>query len=400
MGSSLTWLDFSEADQKRSREVIQLFSLRESRDELGIGVVRDILSDAMFPGTSVLHQRARYLLFIPWLFKIGCQKKTGSDLLKYVDTCERKLIVQLKNGSDLVGLIGREAGIKLKVLPSVMYWNGLQRWEILRIKGTRQFVAEFRNARNRGDDAATEGVEEKRSLWDRNIPPAPDGFPNNDAMTFNLTPLEAGWLSERILDTCGGSVLGWCAQNGFVPNNTAFPWDETGFESLPTDLEELVCHAKNFSLLIQGAALIYNFLLATKREDLGFDALERSEAFRQEFDEWADVVRAGHSFSDWDFEAFWQFVVQRSGGRGLPQSFVDSWLAMCRSSNVADLISNPEALKLIEKRETTVKGSKSRLANEKLLRNWGGRSGTRRLSYRWAEVQMLLSDINDGLNRA
>ena len=59
----LTWLDYSEADQRRAREIVAMFSQRESRDELGLGRIRDALSDTLFPGTSVLLTRARYFLF-------------------------------------------------------------------------------------------------------------------------------------------------------------------------------------------------------------------------------------------------------------------------------------------------------------------------------------------------
>jgi hypothetical protein len=62
MVSGLAWLDSSRADQQRMRELLKMFSEQESRDELGIGQVRDAFSELLFPGTSVLHTRARYLL--------------------------------------------------------------------------------------------------------------------------------------------------------------------------------------------------------------------------------------------------------------------------------------------------------------------------------------------------
>src|ERR1700732_3575593 len=52
--------DFSREDQRRMREIVNLFTQSESRDELGIGQVRDAFSDSLFPGTSTLHTRARY----------------------------------------------------------------------------------------------------------------------------------------------------------------------------------------------------------------------------------------------------------------------------------------------------------------------------------------------------
>ena len=61
---SLTWLDFTTDDRHRMRRVLDLFTEQGTVDELGLGTLRDALSDALFPGTSTLQTRLRYLLFI------------------------------------------------------------------------------------------------------------------------------------------------------------------------------------------------------------------------------------------------------------------------------------------------------------------------------------------------
>ena len=43
MPSTLSWLDASAEDQSRMREIVGLFSSKDSRDEIGIGI-RDALS--------------------------------------------------------------------------------------------------------------------------------------------------------------------------------------------------------------------------------------------------------------------------------------------------------------------------------------------------------------------
>jgi len=48
--STLSWLDFSEAERRRALQVVELFAVQETRDELGLGAIRDALSEAMFPG--------------------------------------------------------------------------------------------------------------------------------------------------------------------------------------------------------------------------------------------------------------------------------------------------------------------------------------------------------------
>src|SRR3954447_24392360 len=78
MPSTLAWLDHDEAERRRMQEVVELFRERDTVDELGIGSVRDAFSDLLFPGTSVLHTRARYLLFIPWVYLDLERKTVGS----------------------------------------------------------------------------------------------------------------------------------------------------------------------------------------------------------------------------------------------------------------------------------------------------------------------------------
>ncbi len=46
-----------------------LFRERETRDELGLGAIRDSIADHLFPGTSTIQMRLRYMLFIPWLYR-------------------------------------------------------------------------------------------------------------------------------------------------------------------------------------------------------------------------------------------------------------------------------------------------------------------------------------------
>ena len=42
------------------------------RDEIGFLTVHQRYADRFFPGISVLHTRARYAVFVPWLFEGHC----------------------------------------------------------------------------------------------------------------------------------------------------------------------------------------------------------------------------------------------------------------------------------------------------------------------------------------
>ena len=117
----LAWLDHSDTDQRRARELIATFSQRESRDELGLGGIRDALSDTLFPGISVLLTRAPYLLFVPSLFREGARRGyRGPQLASWVDGQQRRLIDAVRTGGNLGGLIGRNVGPAVRILPSTI----------------------------------------------------------------------------------------------------------------------------------------------------------------------------------------------------------------------------------------------------------------------------------------
>src|ERR1035438_789162 len=134
MPSMFAWLDSSYEDQRRMREIVNLFTQSESRDELGIGQVRDAFSDSLFPGTSTLHTRARYLLFVPWCFVAAPAKcATGGNVERRVEASERALIAGLTDLGATDGLIGRVAGVAVKTLPSTVYWSALRQYAIAQV---------------------------------------------------------------------------------------------------------------------------------------------------------------------------------------------------------------------------------------------------------------------------
>lgn len=69
MASSFAWLDYCESERCKALDVIQAFGDRGTLDELGIGTTRDALSDHLLPGTSTIQTRAKYHLFIPWMYQ-------------------------------------------------------------------------------------------------------------------------------------------------------------------------------------------------------------------------------------------------------------------------------------------------------------------------------------------
>src|SRR5690242_10644146 len=136
--SSFTWLDYSEKQRKQILDVISLFRDQSTRDELGLGTVRDVFADLFFPGTSTIQTRARYFLIVPWIYRALEDKQTPSATVESkARKAELALIQKIHSSDDRDGNIGRVAKLGLKRLPSSVYWQGLGVWGIRVFRGSQ-----------------------------------------------------------------------------------------------------------------------------------------------------------------------------------------------------------------------------------------------------------------------
>ena len=67
--SAFVWLDYSERERRKMLDVVDLFREHDTRDELGVGSVRDAFADMLFPGTSTIMTRARHCLLVAWTYQ-------------------------------------------------------------------------------------------------------------------------------------------------------------------------------------------------------------------------------------------------------------------------------------------------------------------------------------------
>jgi hypothetical protein len=404
MTSAISWLDFSEEDQRSAREILQLFTQPGSVDELGIGPVRDALSDAMFPGTSVLHTRARYLLFIPWLFAEGARlRPAGAPLLGWVDHQERRLIEALRRGGfgDAGhGLIGRNAGASLKHLPSSIYWHALQEWQILTRPGTIEQIAGAPQRTHSVEAALTEFVEHDDAVWDPNLPKPPESFFQMEGAAFSLEAEEAEWLAERIEKSVPGTLLEWLVASNIAPKATSgAPWEDSSVSPAPAELSRVLSHAHLFSAVLHGAALLYKLIVAERCAELGLThTSEKVADYKSRLEVWATGLGGlGHRLTTWPIDQFWGLVM--SANPGIPlltRSFIDKWIALVLPSEGRSVANNEVARQLIGSRERQLKGGRSRLTNDRLLHEWTGSSGADPLTFRWQQVKVLVTDISAG----
>jgi hypothetical protein len=107
---------------------------QDTRDDIGFLLIHQGFADRFFPGTSVLHTRVRYALFVPWLYQqAASSRRRGSDL----DATIRRLLIGLairlkQRGGEPFDVIG---GDKLGQLtsqpPDRVYWTALREWGLL-----------------------------------------------------------------------------------------------------------------------------------------------------------------------------------------------------------------------------------------------------------------------------
>ena len=394
----LAWLDYSETDQRRAQEIVRMFSQPESRDELGLGQIRDALSDTLFPGTSVLLTRARYLLFVPWLYREGARRRhQGPQLSSWVDTQERRLIGALRNGGDSSGLIGGVVGEQVQNLPSTIYWNSLRRFGILRNDGTPTQVAGLRQVSQPSADS-TEYLEQSDVVWDPNMPGPPEDFFALTSCEFALTRQEAEWLAERICLAAPDTLFEYLVGKGNRrPDITQFGWGDDEVNAATGQVRDAVNEARRFAVAMHGAALLYNVLLAERAEQLGLAQYEgRRDHFADLLDQWSDEVEE-HGLREWNLDRLWSLVARQGKPVSpLTRAFVTDWVSLVCGPIGTELAGYQTARRLIRDREIRQKRGQARLTNDRLMRQWGGASGSGRLNFRWPVVARLLNDIADG----
>jgi hypothetical protein len=228
-GPFFGWLDTSEDERRRVMEVIAAFREPDTRDELGLGAIRDAFANRLFPGTSTVQTRARYFLFVPWVYVDLERRHTGSgEVERRARRAEVALIDALAAGDDPAGVIGIDARANLQRLPSSIYWQGLVAWGICQFPGSQaqyhRSLDAFYEARAGGaardDDGEPVGGRVIRN-WHAGLPPAPEGFPHH--ATVPLTAGEAAYLRERVMANAPGSLLAFLVDRG-APEEPPYTW--------------------------------------------------------------------------------------------------------------------------------------------------------------------------------
>lgn len=383
--------------------LLSLFSEREARDELGIGGIRDSIADQLFPGTSTIQTRLKYMLFVPWLYaRLESRGVTSSAFQAAGRQAEGQLLGELLRNvpEGEWGVIGREAGSTLKRLPSSVYWAGTGAWGLRRFAGTQQQyfahvdrIQSVRKARRRRDDGEEHDGDGPGDTWHpRLLQLMSETFPAG--ADLSLSRDESALLLDQWQLTQPHSLLTWLALDADKTGGLAqadWIWAHPRATEFPPRIRALLEHGQRFSCLVEGAALLYNLQLS----ELG-EREERVGEYAAQLAEWGEQHRP--LLDGWDLGTFWPLVMGHGHGiSGETCRFVQAWLDAALEAGPTIGKLQPARI-LIEARETRLKGGRSRFRNRAALNQWGGSSGLQRLSYRWPTASDFLQEWHAGMN--
>ena len=406
MEGTLTWLDLTSGDRSRMRRVLDLFNEPGTIDEMGLATLRDGFSEALFPGTSTIQTRLRYVLFVPWIYKRLEDTKTSSaDVAAAGRRAETALIHPLRDSNE-AGIIGARAGASLVRLPSSVYWYALVRWGVFQHDRSRAWYhSNFGRMAGQSLSAAVvaddPGVMDlHRPSWHTRLPVPPSDFPAG--ISFALTHDEAEFVEGRIEERCAGTLLAYLAGAvGQVVEGP--PWAQPAARNADPEVRKVVELARRFSLHVEGVLLLYNLLLAERRHAIhGSDDDEaRINSYQGKISIWTEKEAGERAF---DPARLWVFTARHRVRVSEPQRrFVESWSARIGeifgathggSGRVAE---DPQLRSLVAARERELKGRRSRLDDMARLLDWNGAAGVGRMDFRWHRVRVLLDDLHRGL---
>jgi len=171
------------------------------RDEVGFLLLHQRYANRFFPGTSVLHTRLRYALFVPWQFldQSGKSPASAQDALKRAEIGLAKRLKDRGEHGVIGGLIWPQPADQP---PSSTYWSALDAWGLLRRDGRNRVPsrgavhAHLSASRPTMDDEERPLIEVEAPFVA--LPHPPKDWSADTPLSFNLSDEERDFLRERL----------------------------------------------------------------------------------------------------------------------------------------------------------------------------------------------------------
>ena len=398
--SQLGWVDFSSDDRERVKQVLSQLQEKGTLDELGIGRLRDAFADLLFPGFSTIQTRGKYLIIVPRLIRSYLalkpterKRQSLSDYLKKQEDEVAKLLVKRHLEDGETGIIGstmvENGGVARR--PSSVYWGALRQWGIIDTSvALVQFSREITQSETslgmlKGEDESDDKdalVGKHKVHLDAWVP---DWLEN---VELNLTRSEASFLKEKMLRGAIDSVPTQLFQHNLMGNALEKQYDNFPEFSawlcqqshVSEKTKETARYAQAFSELIYGAHIRFNCLLAERNQQHS-----RLMARRNDWNLWVDSIQLEQE----DCVDIWlkHTEVRLSD---YTDRFLKAWYKAIHTKAPVQMLD-----RLVEQQCKDNKKQRS-ILQKRLTQDieWFGMS---RLNYRWAQVRVILGDIQKGL---
>ena len=371
--SSLFWAVYDEEQKKKAEEILATFD-KDSKDEMGLMGITMTLSSLMFPGTSVLHTRLRYIYLVGWIFleAIESKKELTIELLHKKEKELRKILQEQKKEDTqaYIGILGSTKlidsdgdGEELSQPPFSVYFNLLKEWSIVNDKNI----------------SVTELYKESF------CPQYVELIENDDFIndTFELNKNEKEYIvqqiPESILATIFNDDIELEQKEHFVDFDIALIKND--------EQKRLFEYAQNFSLLMWGTMLYYNYYLGNESDDL-----------KKRFKTWQERVLTVVE-SDWKPSDTLEFVNDKANASQI--MFIENWYEYVKQ-NIDNLdLEKPKPIHtksiqdFLREREQQLKGNRSRLLKKEkgeILEE--AKFGIRPIEYRWSNIVRFKKDFD------
>jgi len=371
--SILFWAVYDKEQKKKAEEILATFT-KDSKDEMGLMSITMTLSSLMFPGTSVLHTRLRYVYLVGWIFLEAMKNKQEltMELLHKKEKELRKVLQKekMKYPEAYIGILGSTKSInsngdgeELSQPPFSVYFNLLKEWNIIKDKNlsiTELYKESF-------CPKYVELIEN-------------DDFKNN---TFKLLKNEKNYIIEQIPE----SILATIFKDDITLEQKQhfINFDITLIKN--DEQKRLFKYAQNFSLLMWGTMLYYNYFLGNESNDL-----------KKRFEIWKERVNVIVE-SDWEPSKTLAFIKEKINSS--QTIFIDNWYKYVKKNIDYLSLEKPVSIDEISvelfltKREQQLKGNRSRLLKKdkgEILEE--AKFGINPIEYRWSNIVRFKKDFD------
>lgn len=402
----LGWVDYSREERETIKELLKVLGESGSLDELGVGIVRDSISDLLYPGTSVLHTRAKYYILIPELFKKAMKSglTTSSEVRNLINTDQDRIARALRRaideetGTKAAGIIGGRSDRGVKMKPTRIYWNALRTTEILcnsdmsfddacsAVAGynrkTQNIVIKY-ESEDDGGDADDVGAG-NFALFTAPCKERIEDYLENP--TLHLRKDEADYLRTQFLHVpvMKNTLMEYCLK-------TKTSYQGVALDDIPTEgMPEVLAHnlelATEFANFIYGAYIVYNLLFIENGGE--YATAEEKSRLENKYRDWKKKS-PGLPHRD----EILKFVRNHEHYKAALRDFLIRFESAVKN-NTTDSCSDEEK-RIIKQREQACKSVKAKIGKDYPYQEIQSSP----MNYRHGTDQTIISDILKGMVR-